>query len=47
MNLGNIVKADSIAEVSDILKDSETRIQKQRQEEMQQQRQMQEQQLKS
>jgi len=45
--LGNIVKADSIAEVSDILKDSETRIQKQRQEEMQQQRQMQEQQLKA
>ena len=43
--LGNIVKADSIAEVSDILKDSETRIQKQRAEEMQQQRQMQEQQL--
>ena len=45
--LGNIVKADSIAEVSDILKDSETRLQAQRQEEMQQQRQMQEQQLKA
>jgi len=45
--LGNIVKADSIAEVSDILKDSETRVQAQRQEEMQQQRQMQEQQLKA
>ena len=43
--LGNIVKADSIAEVSDILKDSEMRIQKQRQQEMQQQRDMQEQQL--
>ena len=43
--LGNIVKADSIAEVSDILKDSETRIQEQRQQEMQQQQQMQEQQL--
>jgi len=43
--LGNIVKADSIAEVSDILKDSETRIQKQREQDMQQQRQMQEQQL--
>jgi hypothetical protein len=41
--LGNIVKADSIAEVSDILKDSETRIQEQRQQEMQQQQQMQEQ----
>ena len=45
--LGNIVKATSIAEVSDILKDSETRIQAQRQQEMQQQRQMQEQQLQS
>jgi|TARA_R100000482_G_C5131449_1_gene152229 hypothetical protein len=43
--LGNIVKADSIAEVSDILKDSEMRIQKQRQQDMQQQREMQEQQL--
>ncbi len=43
--LGNIVKADSIAEVSDILKDSETRLQKQRQQDMQQQREMQEQQL--
>jgi hypothetical protein len=43
--LGNIVKADSIAEVSDILKDSEIRQQQQRQEEMQQQREMQEQQL--
>ncbi len=43
--LGNIVKADSIAEVTDILKDSETRQQTMRQQEMQQQRQMQEQQL--
>jgi len=43
--LGNIVKADSIGEVTDILKDAETRITAQRQEEMQQQRQMQEQQL--
>lgn len=43
--LGNIVKADSIAEVSDILKDSEIRLQKQREQDMQQQRQMQEQQL--
>tara|TARA_R110001592_G_scaffold63838_3_gene195908 strand:- start:1479 stop:4229 length:2751 start_codon:yes stop_codon:yes gene_type:complete len=41
--LGNIVKADSIAEVTDILKDSETRMQQQRQQEMQQQQQMQEQ----
>tara|TARA_B100000902_G_scaffold329365_1_gene325824 strand:- start:1763 stop:4513 length:2751 start_codon:yes stop_codon:yes gene_type:complete len=45
--LGNIVKADSIAEVSDILKDSEARIQKQREQDMQQQRQMQEQQIKA
>jgi len=43
--LGNIVKADSIAEVSDILKDAETRMQAQRQQEMDQQRQMQEQQI--
>jgi len=43
--LGNIVKSASISEVTDILKDSETRITAQRQEEMQQQRQMQEQQL--
>ena len=43
--LGNIVKADSIAEVSDILKDSETRVQLQREQDMAQQRQMQEQQL--
>ena len=43
--LGNIVKADSISEVTDILKDSEVRVEKQRAEEMQQQRQMQEQQL--
>jgi hypothetical protein len=43
--LGNIVKADSIGEVTDILKDSEARITAQRQEDMQQQRQMQEQQL--
>jgi len=43
--LGNIVKADSIAEVSDILKDSEMRMQKQRQEEMQQQEKMQQDQI--
>lgn len=43
--LGNIVKADSIGEVTDILKDAEARVTAQRQEEMQQQRQMQEQQL--
>ena len=43
--LGNIVKADSIAEVTDILKDSEVRVEQQRAQDMQQQRQMQEQQL--
>ena len=43
--LGNIVKADSISEVTDILKDSETRVEAQRAQDMQQQRQMQEQQL--
>ena len=45
--LGNIVKADSISEVTDILRDSETRIEQQRAQDMQQQRQMQEQQLKA
>lgn len=43
--LGNIVKADSIAEVTDILKDSEKRQQAMREQEMQQQRQLQEQQI--
>jgi hypothetical protein len=43
--LGNILKADSISEVTDILKDSQTRVEQQRAQEMQQQRQMQEQQL--
>jgi len=40
--LGNIVKADSISEVTDILKDAEARVEKQRSEDMQQQRKMQE-----
>ena len=44
-DLGNILKAESIAEVSDILKDTETKSQQQRQQEMQQQQQMQEQQI--
>ena len=44
-DLGNIIKAESIAEVSDILKDAETKMQAQRQQEMQQQQQMQEQQI--
>lgn len=46
-DLGNIIKADSIAEVSDILKDAENKTQAQRESEMQQQREMQEQQLKA
>ena len=44
-DLGNIIKADSIAEVSDILKDAETKNQAIREQELQQQREMQEQQL--
>jgi hypothetical protein len=44
-DLGNIIKAESIAEVSDILKDAEIKMQSQRQQEMQQQQQMQEQQI--
>ena len=44
-DLGNIIKADSIAEVSDILKDAEIKTEKQRSSEMEQQRAMQEQQL--
>jgi len=43
-DLGNVLKADSIAEVSDILKDAETKSQQQKQSEMQQQQQMQQQQ---
>ena len=46
-DLGNVIKSNSIAEVSDILKDAETKSQQQRQQEMQQQQQMQEQQLKA
>lgn len=46
-DLGNIIKADSIAEVTDILKDAEGKQESQRQQEMQQQRQMQEEQLKA
>jgi hypothetical protein len=44
-DLGNIIKADSIAEVTDILKDAEGKQEAQRQQEMQQQREMQEKQL--
>ncbi len=44
-DLGNVIKAESIAEVSDILKDAEMRTQQQREQEMQQQQQMQQEQL--
>jgi len=44
-DLGNIIKAESIAEVTDILKDAETKMQVQRQQEMQQQQQMQQEQI--
>ena len=44
-DLGNIIKAESIAEVSDILKDAEGKQEMQRQQQMQQQEQMQQQQL--
>jgi hypothetical protein len=44
-DLGNVIKAESIAEVSDILKDAEIRTQQQREQEMQQQQQMQQEQL--
>ena len=43
--LGNIVKADSIAEVTDILKDSQQRVEQQRQQDIQQQQQMQQEQI--
>tara|TARA_R100000664_G_scaffold782_1_gene2279 strand:- start:58094 stop:60856 length:2763 start_codon:yes stop_codon:yes gene_type:complete len=44
-DLGSIIKADSIAEVSDILKDAEAKADAARQEQMQSQQQMQEKQL--
>lgn len=44
-DLGNIIKADSIAEVTDILKNAEQKQMAMRQQEMENQRQMQEQQL--
>lgn len=44
-DLGNVIKAESISEVSDILKDAETRNQMQREQEMQQQQQMQQEQI--
>ena len=46
-DLGSIVKADSIAEVSDILKDAEVKQENIKKQEMQTQQQMQEQQLKA
>ena len=47
MSLVILFKADSISEITDILKDSEVRVEQQRAQDMQQQRQMQEQQLKA
>ena len=44
-DLGNIIKAESIAEVSDILKDAEEKTEAMRQQEMQQQQQMQQEQI--
>ena len=44
-DLGNIIKADSIAEVSDILKDSEAKQQQQQQAQMQSQEKMQQEQI--
>ncbi len=44
-DLGNIIKSESIAEVSDILKDAEMKSQAQRQQEMEQQQKMQQEQL--
>ena len=44
-DLGNVIKADSIAEVTDILKDAQERQEKERQQQMQQQEQMQQQQI--
>lgn len=46
-DLGNIIKSDSIAEVDTILKESDAKMQKQRQEQMQHEQQMQEQALKA
>ena len=46
-DLGNVLKSNSIAEVSNILKEAETKTQMQKEQEMQQQQQMQEQQLQS
>jgi hypothetical protein len=44
-DLGNVIKADSIAEVTDILKDSQTRQEKEKAAQMEQQQQMQDQQI--
>lgn len=46
-DLGNIIKAESIAEVSDILKDAEIKMQQIKQQEMQQQQQQQQEEIKS
>lgn len=44
-DLGNVIKAESISEVSDILKDAEIKTEMQRQQEMQQQEKMQQEQI--
>lgn len=44
-DLGNVIKSNSIAEVSNILKEAETKTQQQKEQEMQQQQKMQEQQI--
>ena len=46
-DLGKIVQSDSIAELNTVLKDSEVKLQQQKQQEMQSQQQMQEQKLKA
>jgi len=44
-DLGNIIKSESIAELTSVLKDAESKVKKQKEAEMQQQQQMQQQQL--
>jgi hypothetical protein len=46
-DLGNVIKSESIAELTEVLKAAEEKVNKAKQEEMQQQQQMQEQQLKA
>jgi hypothetical protein len=46
-DLGNVIKSESIAELTEVLKKAEEKVQKQKESEMQQQQQMQEQQIKA